>query len=120
MVRTFLRNMQNGYIPRYRNICRFDRGEIFLWYIIPIIHICNDLNYNFTISFSYFVGSILRCIRYFAPTPFAFNILLGTPFFISALTTASARFWDSSILYCDDPFASVHPVMRYFCLCLSA
>lgn len=119
MARTFLWNMQNGYIPRYRNICRFDRGK-FLWYIIPIIHICNDLNYNFTISFSYFVGSILRCIRYFAPTPFAFNILLGTPCFISALTTASARFWDRSILYCDDPFASVHPVMRYFCLCLSA
>ena len=29
MARTFLWNMQNGYIPRYRNICRFDRGEIF-------------------------------------------------------------------------------------------
>ena len=48
------------------------------------------LNYNFTISFSYFVGSILRCIRYFYTHSFAFNILLGTPFFISALTTASA------------------------------
>lgn len=48
--------------------------------MVPVIHVRNDFHYDFTVSFPYLIGSILRGVRYFLPTPLDFSISSGTPF----------------------------------------